>query len=64
MKKILLIGNGAREHVIAETFKRSPQEISLLVYAKATNPGMAQLADEYMLGELNDIEKILKEQYI
>jgi phosphoribosylamine---glycine ligase len=49
MKKILIIGNGAREHVLAETFKRSPQECELAVFATATNPAMQALASEYHL---------------
>jgi len=58
MKRILLIGNGAREHVIAETFKRSPQECELAVFAKATNPALKALATEYHVGELNDFDAL------
>lgn len=47
MKKILLIGNGAREHCIADTLKRSPQEVLLGVFASAVNPGIQSLASEY-----------------
>ena len=47
MKRILLIGNGAREHCIAETLKRSPQDIELGVFAAALNPGIVGLASEY-----------------
>lgn len=47
MKKILLIGNGAREHVIAETLKRSPQGCELGVFAGAVNPGLEKLSDIY-----------------
>lgn len=47
MKKILIVGNGAREHVLAETFKRSPQECKLAVFGTATNPAMKALATEY-----------------
>lgn len=54
MKRILLVGNGAREHVIAETLKRSPQACELGVFAKAVNPGLKQLATEYELGALDD----------
>ncbi len=57
MKKILLIGNGAREHVIAETLKRSPQGCELFVFASANNPGLMALAKEYRLVKsLNDFE--------
>lgn len=47
MKRILLIGNGAREHVIAETLKRSPQGCELGVFAGAVNPGLEKLANVY-----------------
>ena len=39
MPKILLIGNGAREHAIAETLKRD-KEIRLYSYLKSKNPGI------------------------
>lgn len=51
MKKILLIGNGAREHVIAETLKRSSQEVMLGVFATAINPGIKALASDYRLAK-------------
>jgi len=60
MKKILLIGNGAREHVIAETLKKSPQEISIIAYGKARNPGIAKLADRYEIGPLDTFEQLKK----
>jgi phosphoribosylamine--glycine ligase len=46
MKRILLVGNGAREHVIAETLKRSHQACELFVFATANNPGLRSLAAE------------------
>lgn len=61
MKKILLVGNGAREHVIAETFKRSPQEVELYVFATANNPGIKALAKEYLIVKsLSDFESLKK----
>lgn len=61
MKKILLIGNGAREHVIAETLKRSPQGCELYVFASANNPGIKVLAKEYLVVKsLNDFESLKK----
>lgn len=60
MKKILLVGNGAREHVIAETLKRSPQEVSIIAYGKAKNPGIAALADRYEIGPLDTFEELKK----
>jgi len=58
MKKILLIGNGAREHVIAETLKRSKQEIEIFVVGKAKNPGIVNLAEEYLLADVTNKDAI------
>lgn len=60
MKKVLLVGNGAREHVIAEALKRSPQDISLIAYGKAKNPGIAKLADRYEIGPLDKFDELKK----
>lgn len=48
------MGNGAREHVIAETLKRSPQGCVLGVFANANNPGLLQMAAEYETGSFQD----------
>ena len=58
MKKILLVGNGAREHVIAETLKRSSQEVSIIAYGKAKNPGIAALASRYEIGPMDTFEQL------
>lgn len=60
MKKILLVGNGAREHVIAETLKRSPQESELFVYASNLNPGLMEFAHKYKQGSLSDFDQMCK----
>lgn len=60
MKRILLIGNGAREHAIAEALKRSPQGCELAVYASARNPGLQSLASVYTLGSLADLESMAR----
>jgi len=56
MKKVLLIGNGAREHVIGETLKRSGAQV--YTYGKARNPGLTELSEGYETGALNDFEHI------
>ncbi len=56
MKKVLLIGNGAREHVIGETLKRSGAQ--LFCYGKAKNPGILELAEDYHTGSLENSDEI------
>jgi phosphoribosylamine--glycine ligase len=56
MKKILLIGSGAREHVIGETLHKSGAR--LFTYAKTRNPGLLDLSEDYETGELNDFEHL------
>lgn len=60
MKKILLLGNGAREHVIAETFLRSAQSVEIFVVGKTKNPGLAKMATDYLLADVCDREAIRK----
>ena len=56
--KILLVGNGAREHAIAKALKKSRHEVELFVYGAAKNPGIFTLAKEYYIGDLTDMEGI------
>src|SRR3989338_404806 len=58
MVKILLIGNGAREDAIAETFKRSSHGVELCSYMKSRNPGIEALSEKIEIGSYNDLEKI------
>lgn len=59
MKRVLLVGNGAREHVIAETLKRSPQGCELFVYGTANNPGIKALSTQYQVGTLSDFDELV-----
>ncbi len=56
MKKVLLVGNGAREHVVGETLKKSGAQ--LFCYGKAVNPGLRELAEDYQQGSLDDFANI------
>ena len=56
--KILLVGNGAREHIMAEKLAESPQCDELIVYAGAVNPGIKKLAGAYKVGSLADMQAI------
>lgn len=58
MKKVLVIGNGAREHVICETLKRSKHEVQIFAVGKTKNPGIAELSEEYALVDPSDLQAI------
>ncbi|MBN1494793.1 phosphoribosylamine--glycine ligase [Candidatus Peregrinibacteria bacterium] len=60
MKKILLVGSGAREHVIAETLKRSKEDVSIIAYGRSKNPGILKLATRYELGPVDKFEDLKK----
>jgi phosphoribosylamine--glycine ligase len=58
MPNILLVGNGAREHAIAETFMRSKQNPRLFSFMKANNPGIASLSEKIKIGSYSDLDAI------
>jgi len=58
MTKVLLVGNGAREHALAEAFMRSKKSPELYSYMKANNPGIADLSKEVKIGEYSDLVAI------
>jgi len=57
--KVLLIGSGAREHAIAEAFRRN-KIAELYSYMKSKNPGIFSLSKNIELGSYSDLEKIKK----
>ncbi len=59
MKKVFLLGNGAREHAIAEALCRSPQGCELVVMGKSVNPGLKSLAYEYVLGDIMNLDEVV-----
>lgn len=57
--KVLLIGNGAREHAIGEALVRSRHKPELIVFADKMNPGLVKLAAHYELTDsLSNFEKL------
>lgn len=58
MTNILLIGNGAREHVIAETIMKSNKQPKLYSYMKSKNPGIAKLSEDFQIGSYDNLEEI------
>ena len=58
MPNILLIGNGAREHAMAEAIMRSRQNPRLFSFMKANNPGIASLSAKTQPGSYADLTAI------
>lgn len=57
--KILLVGNGAREHAIAKKLIESGAE--LISFMNKRNPGIANISSKVVLGEYSDHELIKRE---
>jgi phosphoribosylamine--glycine ligase len=58
-KRILLIGNGGREHAIAAALMRSDKyDVSLYNYGSAVNPGIKPLAKEIEIGSVMDFDAL------
>ena len=69
MKKVLILGCGAREHVIGETLLRSGHAsrqasaglgngVELFVLGPAKNPGLAGLATEYEVASVTNFDAV------
>ena len=59
MPNILLVGNGAREHAMAEAIMRSVEKPLLFSYMKANNPGIAALSEKTRIGSYSDLKSIV-----
>ena len=64
MCKILLIGSGAREHAIARAIKKSPQKTELYCFASTSNPGIKELAEQYLIEDVNKSIQFVIQQKI
>jgi phosphoribosylamine--glycine ligase len=58
MPNVLLIGNGAREHALAEAIMRSHHKPGLFAFMRTNNPGIASLAERILLGRYEDLAGI------
>ncbi len=58
MPNVLLIGNGAREHALAEAIMRSRHKPDLFAFMRTNNPGIASLAERVLLGRYEDLAGI------
>lgn len=56
---ILLVGNGAREHAVAETLRKNKETI-LYSYLKSKNPGIVSLSKDFEIGSYDDLDRISK----
>jgi len=54
----MLVGNGAREHAMAEAISRSHQNPRLFSFMKANNPGIASLSEKIRIGSYSDLVAI------
>jgi phosphoribosylamine--glycine ligase len=54
--KVLLLGNGAREHAIAASLVRS--EVEVYAHMEQKNPGIARLSKKFTIGSITDPKKI------
>ncbi len=50
-KKILFVGNGAREHCMVENLARDSE---IYTFATAKNPGIMQLSKDYLVAKQDD----------
>jgi len=54
--KVLLIGNGAREHAIATALDKS--DVTIYAHMERKNPGIAKLCKEITIGPITEIKKL------
>jgi len=59
MKKILLVGSGAREHAIARALKLAKEETKIFVFGSSVNPGLKALSADYKVGSLDNNTSIV-----
>lgn len=57
LKKILFVGNGAREHCMVENLVRDSE---VYVFATAKNPGIIKLSKEYIIAKQDDFISLRK----
>jgi len=60
MERILLIGNGGREHAIARAVRRSRISHELYAFMEAKNPGIVRLCKEAFVGKTTDAGLVAK----
>ena len=62
MVKVLILGNGAREHAMSEALVKGGAE--LYAYMAKMNPGIAQLSkNNVKIGNLNNFTEIIDSRF-
>ncbi|MFW9990554.1 MAG: phosphoribosylamine--glycine ligase [Candidatus Odinarchaeota archaeon] len=56
--KVLLVGNGAREHAIAKAIASSERDIELISFISRKNPGITSLSSRVITGEPENFAKL------
>lgn len=54
MERILIIGSGAREHIITKKLFDSPEDKLIFCWGSNRNPGILPLCEEFIIGTLTD----------
>ncbi len=60
MRDILIIGSGAREHVLAYSISESDSQNRLYCIGSTVNPAIKELCYDYTVGDITDVEFILQ----
>jgi len=56
---ILVIGSGAREHIIAKTLKKSQHDPNVYCFASNNNPGIKEICTKYAVGNIENADEII-----
>lgn len=57
--KVLIVGNGAREHVIAESLKNSQYKPDIYAVISARNPGIVKISEKVKIGDITNPKFIM-----
>ena len=58
--RILIVGSGAREHAITRSIRKTQIDHKLFCIASNKNPGIINICDELILGDIEDVDFIVK----
>ncbi len=59
MKKILVIGSGAREHAMVCALSRSSHTVAVYCFSSSVNPGIRDLVHGYEVGDILDVDGVV-----